>query len=466
MPYQDLREFLARMEQEGEVSHINVEVDLQYEVGAICSRNYDLGGLDKSKVLVFDKPKGYDIPLVVNVIGTRKRYAMAIDTTPDKFTDEWIKRTKNPLKPVIVEHGPCKENIHLGDDVDLYELPIPTWNDKDGGPYITLPHHISRDPETGKGNMGIYRSQVHDKKTLGIWAEPFRHINIQWRKALSKGKNFPVAIAIGVEPTITICANANCPFGVDELEVAGGLRGQPVEMVKCETVPLEAPASAEWVLEGEVRPNERRLEGPFGEGGGYYGEQAELEYVNITAITHRNNPVHQAAYLRRPPSEVLSLKICWEAEAARQFPLPGLLKLNFPEGGCTGAIAIASIKKQFDGQGKMAGMGLLGTQAGRVVKVAIIVDEDIDPFNLTDVLWAISTRFQPDRDLEIIRDVSSWALDPSIPLESRMKATHLTSKMIIDATRPIKEPFAEVISPHKDMIAKVTREWSKYGITY
>ncbi|MBI4332593.1 MAG: UbiD family decarboxylase [Chloroflexi bacterium] len=465
MPYRDLREFIARVEQEGELSRIKVEVDLAYEVGAICSRNYDLGGLEHSRALFFERPGGYTVPLVVNLLGTAKRYSMAIDTTPDRFTAEWARRTKNPIEPVLVKDAPCKENIHLGDEVDLLELPIPIWNEKDGGPYVTLPHHISKDPQTGQRNVGIYRSELHDRKTLGIWAATMRHINMHWRKAHARGESFPVAVAIGVDPTITLAANASFPHGTDELAMAGGLRGRPIEVVPCETIPLEVPATAEFVLEGEVRPNALRREGPFGEGAGYYGEIADLEFIEIKAITHRNNPIHQAAYLRRPPSEVLSLKRCWEAEAFSQCPLPGLLKLNFPEGGCVGAIAIASIKKTFDGQGKMMGMGILGTQAGRSVKIVIVVDEDIDPFNLTDVLWAMSTRFQPERDLEVIKDVTGWALDPSIPMHSQELGTNLVSKMIIDATKPVKEPFPEVISPKKDVMEKVIREWQKYGIT-
>ncbi len=464
MPYKDLRDFINRVEQEGELSRVKVEVDLNYEVGAICNKNFDIGGLERSKALLFEKPKGYTTPLVVNIFGTIKRCCMAIDTTPERFTQEWIERTKNPIEPVIVDHGPCKENIHTGDEVDLFELPIPIWNEKDGGSYITLPHQISKDPETGQRNVGIYRAQLHDKRTLGIWAASYRHINVQWRKAHLKGESFPVAIAIGVDPAITLAANATPLYGVDELAIAGGLRGMPIEMVRCETIPLEVPASAEWVLEGEVRPNALRREGPFGEAAGYYGGTAEREFIEIKAITHRDNPIHQAVYLRKPPNELLSLMRCFEAETIRHCPLPGLLKLNFPEGGCTGAIAIASIKKTFDGQGKMMGMAILGMEAGKVTKIVIIVDEDVDPFNLNDVLWAMSTRFQPERDVEIIKDVTGWGLDPSIPRASRESGTMFTSKMIIDTTKPVKEPFPEVITPKKEIMEKVEREWGKYGI--
>jgi len=463
MPYKDLREFISKLEQDGELSRVKVEVDLNYEVGAVCSKNYDTGGLDGSKALLFEKPKGYSTSLAVNILGTRKRYCMAIDTTPENFIPEWMERTKNPIEPVIIDHGPCQENIHTGDDVDLSMLPIPIWNERDGGPYITLPHHISKDPETGQRNMSIYRSQVHDNKTIGIWAAPIRHIHMQWKKAHAKGDSFPVATVIGVDPALTLTATAPFTQGIDELAMAGALRGAPVEMVRCKTVPLEVPANAEWVLEGEIRPNAKRMEGPFGEGAGYYGGTTEREYIEIKAITHRNNPINQGAYLRKPPSEVLSLKLSWLVEAVRQCPLPGLVKLSMPEAGCCSGIAVASIKKAYDGHGKMMGLALLGMAAGKLIKIVIVVDEDIDPDNWTDVMWAVTTRFQPERDVEIIKDVCAWALDPSLPAESR-DVTDLTSKMIIDATKPYKMPFAEVALPKKDVLEKVEREWGKYGI--
>ncbi len=466
MPYADLREFIDRVEREGELARVKAEVDLNYEVGAICHRNYDFGADNNSKALVFEKPKGYDTPLVVNLLGTYRRYAMAIDTTPENFTKTWKEKTANPIAPVMVKTGPCKENIHIGEEVNLFDLPIPIWNEKDGGPFITLPHQITKDPETGQSNLGMYRAQLHDKRILGIRAWSFRHINVQWRKAHSRGESLPVAVVVGVDPAITLASIGSFPYGVDELAMAGALRGKAIEMVRCETIPLAVPASAEWVLEGEVRPNSRRKEGPFGEAAGYYGGPADLEFIDIKAITHRNNPIHNAAYLRKPPSEEVTLRHCWEAEAFSQCShLQGLLKLNFPQGGCNGLIAIASIKKTFDGQGKMVGMGILGEQAGRSVKIVIVVDDDIDPFNMTEVLWAMATRFQPEQDADIIKVVSGFAMDPSIPMHSQESGTNLVSKMIIDATKPIRETFAEVISPKKDVLEKVKKEWAKYGIT-
>ena len=463
MHYKDIREFIDRLEQDGQVSRVKVEVDLKYEVGAICSKNFDVGGLEESKALIFEKPKGYSTPVAVNLLGTRKRYCMAIDTTPDTIIPEWIERVKKPLEPVIVDHGPCKENIHIGDKADLSMVPVPTWNEKDGGPYITLPHHISKDPETGQRNMAIYRCQVHDNKTVGILANPMRHINMQWRKSHAKGESFPVAIAIGVDPALTLAATDPFLQGADEVAMAGALRCAPIEMVKCETIPLEVPATAEWVLEGEVRPNALRMEGPFGEGAGYYGDSTEKEFIEIKAITHRNNPIYQGAYLRKPPSEVLSLKHSWEVEAVRQCPLPSLVKLVLPQAGLCSGIAVAQIKKAYDGQGKMMGLALLGMAAGKFIKIVIVVDDDIDPNNWTDVMWAVTTRFQPERDIEILREQPGYELDPSIYPEWR--AQNFTSKMIIDATKPHKKPFAEVAWPKKDVLEKVEKEWEKYGIS-
>ncbi len=464
MPYKDLREFIRRLEEDDEVSRVKIEVDLNYEVGAICSKVMDMGGVGGSKALIFEKPKGYIIPLAVNLLSTRKRYCMAIDTNPEELDQEWAERTKNPLPPVMVEHGPCKENIFLGDEVDLFKLPIPIWNGKDGGPYITLPHHISRDPETGERNVAVYRAQVHDKTTIGIWANPSRHINIQWRKAHSKGESFPVAIAIGLDPSITLAATAAFLQGFDELAMAGALRGAPVELVKCETIPLEVPAAAEWVLEGVIRPNALKREGPFGEAAGYYGESYDREFIEVKAITHRNNPIHQACYVRRPPCETSILATPREAEIIRQCPLPGLVRFQHLE-AASEVVGVASIKKTFDGQGKMMGMAILGTPAAMVIKILIVVDEDIDPSNLDDVIWAVSTRFQPDLDLEVLKDVPSYPLDPSMPMESKRSGSNLASKMLIDATKPVRHLFAEAVAPQKEAMYRVNREWAKYGIT-
>ncbi len=459
MPYNDLREFIAKLEEEGEVVHIKAEVDVNYEVGAICHKAFAIDDPERRKALIFENPKGHDIPLAVNLLGTRKRMYLALETTPERFHREWVERSRNSIKPVLVDSGPCQEVVYTGDDVDLTKFSVPVWNEKDGGPYITLPCWITKDPETGWRNLGMYRAMVHDKKNLGIWADPHRHINMHWRKAFAKGESFPVAIAIGPDPAVTIATVARGGFGEDELALAGALRGAPVEVVKCKTVPLEVPATTEWVLEGWIKPDALKQEGPYGEAYGYYGESLMREYVEISAITHRKNAIHQACYLHRTPNEASYIRLPWEAEALVQYRGGGLLSINIID-----SVAIVSIRKTSDGQGKIAAFGFLGTPAARTIKVVIVVDEDVSPYNLQDVMWAISSRCQPERAVEILKDITGSSIDPSMPVESKSTRSALLSKMIIDATKPVSLPFAEAVAPKKEALAKVEKEWEKYGI--
>ncbi len=459
MAYKDLRAFLTRLEQEDHLARVQVEVDTRYEVGAICRKVLNAFG----PALFFERPKGHSIPLVTNILATRERYALALETTPDRLHEEWVKRTAHPVAPTLVKTGPCKENILMGDDIDLFKLPIPIWNALDGGAYITFPCHISRDPETGERNCGMYRTMVHDKRTVGILAAPFRHISLQRAKA--PDRPFPVAIALGLDPAIHIAAVAPFPQGVDEMSMAGALRGEPVELVACETVPLEVPAHAEIVLEGFIPPGVLREEGLFGEFTGYYGLHGPKPVIELTAMTFRNNPIHQAVYEGRPPNEdSVMLAVPLESELVRLVPLPGLKRVHLGIGGCGAFNAVAAIEKRFEGHGKMMGMAILGAWAGRQIKNLIVVDDDIDPSDPTQVEWALATRVQPHRDVEIIRETLGVNLDPSLPRFERSSGLARTSKMIIDATRYDASDFEVPCLPEPEVAARVERDWHRYDI--
>ena len=461
MAYADLRQFLQRLEEEGELGRVQRPVELHYEIGAVCRKTLDLRG----PALSFEAIRGHKVPLVVNLFATRRRYAMALETTPDEIHKRWIERTQKPIEPVIVKTGPCKENIILGKDVDLRKFPIPIWNELDGGPYITLPCHISKHPVTGIRNASMYRGQVHDPKTIGILAAPYRHIVFHRNEALKRGEPLPVAIALGVDPAITVASVAAFPYEVDELTMAGALRGEPVELVRCETVPLEVPASAEIVLEGEIDPNELREEGLFGEFSGYYGIKLARPVIKIKAITHRNDPIYAGSYEGLPPHDTdLLMGIPIETEILRLVPLPGIQKVHVTEGGCGAFNCVISIKKQFEGYGKMIGMAALGTWGARFVKTLIVVDDDVDAFDWTQVEWALATRVQPHRDVEIISDVVGCILDPSLPLHERQTGHSRTSKMIIDATKYDAAEFENPCRPKPEVMERVNREWAEYSI--
>ncbi len=237
MPYADLREFIKRLEKEGEMTRVKVEVDIKDEVGAICRRNLNLGGVEKNRALFFEKPKGYSIPIAAGLLDSRSRYYLAMETNRENFYQEFLKRAERPIAPRLVKNGPCKENVLIGKDADLTKFPIPTWNEKDAGPYITLGSTVVKDPETGVRNVGLYRHMVHDGQNVGILAAEYRQLAQFAKKLHARGEPLPVAIIIGPDPVVTASAIIALPPGQDELGLAGALRGEPVDLVKCETVP-------------------------------------------------------------------------------------------------------------------------------------------------------------------------------------------------------------------------------------
>jgi 2,5-furandicarboxylate decarboxylase 1 len=274
----------------------------------------------------------------------------------------------------------------------------------------------------------------------------------------------PVAIVLGSDPVVPIAAVAPVPYGRDELAVAGALRGKPLELVRCITIPLEVPASAEIVIEGELLPNVLREEGPFGEFTGYYGgHRGNRPTIRVKAITHRDYPILHAIYEGRPQSGSYAIvAVPREAELLRQITLPGVKRAHMSPGGGGALHAVVSVDKPYEGFGKYVGLAVLGTTAGRGIKQVIVVDDDVDPADPTQVEWAVATRVQPHRDIEILSELPGIILDPS--LERGDGRPPLTSKMIIDATRYDAKTFAPVCLPSADVMAKVEREWSRYGI--
>ncbi len=457
--YSGLREFLALLEREGELARIGVPVALDQELGAVCVHSLRNGG----PALLFQRPGGYDVPIVVNVLATRRRYGLALGCAPDETQHEWNRRTARPLPPVLVESGPCQEVVRLGDEADLTCFPAPTWSALDGGPYLTLSCHITRDPTTGARNAAIYRNQVHDGRTLGLLSGPFAHIMLQRRSA--PDEPFPVAIAMGCDPRVPMAASVPVPFGTDELAVAGALRGAPIELVRCKTVPLEVPADAEVIVEGEVRPTEKREEGPFGEYTGHYGgPRLPRTTIHVTAITHRRDPILHLAYQGAPPHETDVLTAAGkEAEMLRHISLPGVKAVHFTEGGAGVLHVVLAVEKMYEGYGKMAGMAAFGTPTGRSVKQVTVVDADVDPFDPLAVEWAIATRVQPHRDIEILTELPGSSIDPSLPLAEQTR-TARTSKIIIDATRYNAASYPPVCRPADEMLDKVERDWARYEI--
>src|SRR5262247_4067850 len=429
----DLRSYLKVLEETGELSRVKIPVSLDQEIGAICLRNLRRNGPG----LLFERPAGGSLPLAVDLMASRRRYALALGAQPEELAAEWNRRTSTPLAPI--------------------------WNELDGGPYLTLSCHVTKDPVTQTRNVGLYRNQVHDRQMLGILAAPYTHLNLQRNKA--PNEPFPVALVLGPDPTVVMTAPAPIPYGTDELAIAGALRGKPLELVPCKTIPLEVPAMAEIVIEGEIQPGKLREEGPFGEFTGHYGgHKAPRPIIDVKAITHRNDPILQATYEGMQPNESGFLTaVPREAEIIRQVALPGIKKVNVtvPAGGALHAVV--AVEKPYEGFGKYVGLAVLGSVAGRYIKRVIVVDADIDPFDPIQVEWAVATRVKANRDIEILKQLTGIILDPSLPKEEQW-TTSRTSKMIIDATRYDAKNFPPVCSPASETMAKVEKEWKRYGI--
>jgi 4-hydroxy-3-polyprenylbenzoate decarboxylase len=301
IPFEDLRAFLDYLEEKDQLSRISRGVDdKSYEVSAIL----DILAKKRGKAVVFEKLGNTKMPLCSNVLGSHKRLAMALETTEHDLFSEWKKRKmSNWPVPQIVSDGPCKESVIRKEDIDLSKYPILKWNPLDGGPYITLGVLISKHPETNDRNAGIYRLMVQRKNQLGVNTLPRKHITVHYNKAETNDEPLEVAVAIGLDPAIILAAATRLKLGEDELAFAGALRNEPVKLVRCETINVEVPASAEIVIEGKMPPRTRAMEGPFGEYTGYYGIAQEMPIIEIEAITQRANPIYQATYTGKPPKE-------------------------------------------------------------------------------------------------------------------------------------------------------------------
>jgi UbiD family decarboxylase len=444
-----LRGFLDHLASSGQLIDVTGPADPLFEVAALSRVMLDRRG----PALRFLDVKGHTAPVVTNLFATRDRFAAALGVTPAELHDTWSERVRQPLSTETVSTGPCKEIILKGDDVDLGLLPTPTWNELDGGPYISLPVQISRDPDTGTRNAATYRVQVHGRNRLGMLFGPYRHLAVQ--RAKRPGEPFPIAITLGLPPTAHIAAAAPLPYGSDELAVAGALRQEPLQMVACETVPLEVPADAEVVLEGYILPDELQEEGPYGEFTGFYGDRAPRPVVEITCMTMRRDALHLSAYQGRPPQDsTLMQSIPAEAEIRRMVPLSGLRDINITESGCGAFTAVVSVDKLCEGYGKMFGLAVLGTWGGRYIKQLTVVDSSIDPRDPDMVAWAVATRVQPHRDIEILNGLVGIILDPSLPEFEKRSGHSRTSKMVIDATGYGDEGFVpELCMPPADAMA-------------
>jgi len=475
MPYEDLREFIEKLESEGELARVEHEVSPILEMTEIADRVVKAGG----KALLFEKPRGYNIPVLMNAFGTEKRMKMALEVEKlEEIGERLVELTKirpssllDGLKslgaikdvasfmPKNVKKGPCKEVVM--DEPDLTKFPILKCWPKDGGQFITLPAVITRDPETDELNVGMYRMQVFDGKTTGMHWQIHKHGAMHFRKLAEKGEDkLEVAVAIGVDPAILYASTAPLPENLSEFMFAGFIRRERVKLVDCETVDLQVPATAEIVLEGYVKVDEVRMEGPFGDHTGYYTPPEPYPVFHITCITHREDPIYHATVVGKPPMED-----AWLGKATERIFLPiikmihpEIVDINLPVEAAFHNLAIVSIKKRYPGHAKKVMFALWSMGMLSLTKAVIVVDDDVNVQNMQEVIWAVTSRFDPAKDIVIIPDAPIDSLDHST------YKPNLGGKFGIDATKKWKEEgfereWPDVVEMTPEVKEKIDRIW-------
>jgi len=473
MAFKDLRDFLARLEKEGELTRFEEQVDWNLEAGAITRRSLETGLPAPFFDNVKDYPKGYR--LVSCVLANLKRIAIAMEMKPDtpmrELIEEYLRRQKKPIKPVTVKTGACKENVLSGEKIDLLKFPVPFIHDGDGGRYLGTWHlTVTRDLDSDWQNWGMYRHMLHDKSSFGVLAPPPKHLGTMANQKYGT-KPMPVAVVLGTEPISTFCAATPVPYGVSEVDVAGGLRGEPLELVKCETSELMVPAHAEIVIEGEMTPGDVRDEGPFGEYTGYRsGAASPKPVIRVKAITHRTNPIFSFSCPGVPLDDSAAV---FSVNKSAQF-LDELRSKGLPVTGAyliiegaSHAIAV-SVKNAYYGIAGEVAHVIWSARHGLLTPSVIVVEDDVDPCNLQQVFHALMTKCHPGRGINKIDHATAW---PLIPWLSEYEREHrMGARVYYDCTwpvdwkkedLPVRQSFTECYPEAIQQLA--LKKWRSHG---
>ena len=487
LKYSDLREFMAFLEQRGELVRIKREVDPNLEMTEISDRTLRA----KGPALLFENPKGYDTPVLCNLFGTPDRVAMGMGQEnvsalrdvgtllaflkepepPKGLRDLWEKR--HDFKQVLnmpvkqIKNPPCQEVVIEGDDVDLDKLPIQTCWPGDKAPLVTWALAVTRGPEKERQNLGIYRMQKIGKNKLIMRWLAHRGGALDYREFQKRfpGKPYPVAIALGADPATTLGAVTPVPDTLSEYAFAGLLRGEKTQVAKCLGNDLQVPATAEFILEGFLHPWEEAEEGPFGDHTGYYNEVESFPVFTIDRITHRRDPIYHSTYTGRPPDEpaVLGVALNEVFVPILQKQFPEIVDFYLPPEGCSYRMAIVSMKKQYPGHAKRVMMGVWSfLRQFMYTKFVIVTDDDIDVRNWEDVVWAMTTRMDPVRDTMMVENTPIDYLDFASPVSG------LGSKMGMDATNKMPgetdREWGETIVMDEAVKQRVDEMWDELGI--
>lgn len=442
MAYDDLRSFLERLEREGQLLRISDEIAPEPDLAAAANAVLRLG--DSAPALYFDNVRGFtDARIAMNIHGSWANHALALDMDKHSSTrnqvDEFIRRwEKFPVKPEYRDDPPWARNSQEGDEVDIFKvLPLFRLNDGDGGFYIDKAAVISKDPEdpasTDKQNVGVYRIQVKGKRKLAILPSSVHDLALHLRKAEQRGADLPIAITIGNEPVISIVASTPMEYDQNEYELAGALRGAPAPIARSPLYDLPVPWGSEIVIEGVIESRKREIEGPFGEFTGNYSGGRQMPVIRIDRISYRDEPIFEHLYIGMPWTEVDYL-----IAACTCVPLYQQLKRDYPEVQAVnamythGLVVIVSTEKRFGGFAKQVGLRTLTTTHGiGYAATVIVVDEYVDPFNLPQVMWALSTKMNPVDDVIRVPNL------PVVSLAPQTNTPGIIDKLVIDATTPV-----------------------------
>jgi UbiD family decarboxylase len=440
--YINLREFIAEVEKLGALRHV-AGADPHVELGGITEV---AAGLPDCPALLFDKIKGLPagVRVFTNATTTPQRAALALGIDPalrplDALKAWMAKRqTLKSYKPVTVKDAPFLENSTRGDKVDLGALPAPTWHSKDGGPYIgSASTVVMRDPDSGWINASIYRVQVHTRNKVTVqFDHQGRHGAIIAKKYWDQGKACPLAVVSGEDPALFIAGFEYLPEGQSEYDFAGAIKGAPIEVIAGPATGLPLPAQAEIILEGELKPPsaETLLEGPFGEFTGYYAaDKRPCPVMEVTAIHHCSDPILLGSPPMKPPRFHFGLPFR-AASIWSQLEMAGVTDVVGVWQHVAQLMTVVALKQRYAGHAKRA--ALIAAANSYMGRLVVVVDDDVDPSDLNDVMWAITTRCEPSEQIDIVREAWSSALDPRIPAEDKARGVTSHSKAIIEAVRP------------------------------
>jgi len=443
-----LRSFLEEMEKGREVVRVKGQVSPRFEVSSIIK------AFNGGPILFFESVEGHDVRIVANICGTRRRICSALRVSPENLCKKLISAWRSPISPKIVKEGPVKEVV---EKASLSRIPVLTHFEKDAGAYITSAVVSARSPDGKIENVSIHRLLILDDTHVAIRLVP-RHLFKLWEMAKEEKKDLEVAIAIGLHPAVLLAASSPAPFGVSEFGIANALLGNKMRLIKCERVGAYAPAEAEIILEGVMSTREETMEGPLVDIIGTYDIQRSQPIIELVGMMHREDFLYQALLPSGAEHKLLMglprETMIWEAVTG---VVPIVKAVNLSSGGGGWLHAIISIEKQTDGDGKNALLAAFGAHPS--LKHAVVVDADIDVFDLEEVEWAVATRFQASEDLVVIPHARGSTLDPSADQE-----TGLTTKLGIDATRPLARPrgtFERARIPTNENVVKIVNEIRK-----